>query len=44
MQKKVKISKKLEFSKYVLGLQNKLEVFKNFECLIGDLIQALEVH
>lgn len=41
--KKVKISKKLDFSKYVLSLDDKENSFRNFKPLINDLIINLEI-
>lgn len=41
--KKVKIGKKIEFSKYVLGIEDKKATFKNFELLVKELISALEI-
>lgn len=41
--KKVKLSKKTDFSKYVLSLDDKKNSFRNFQFLIKDLILALEI-
>lgn len=41
--KKVKMSKKTDFSKYVLSLEDKINTFKNFEPLVKDIIVNLEI-
>jgi hypothetical protein len=41
--KKVKLSKKMDFSKYVLSLDDKNNTFRNFKLLIKDLILNLEI-
>ena len=42
--KKVKMSKKIAFSNYVMNLEDKKNTFKNFEPLIKEIIKSLKIN